>query len=535
MRRRNSRLLALVLTLITGAAGLTVTGTPAQAAGTIDWTPCAENADLDCGTVTVPVDWAAPTGSTIEIALARHRATDPDARVGSLLINPGGPGQSGVNSVLSSTFDGDLARRFDIVGFDPRGVARSAPILCSLDAIYGLPSNRITSQARFDAMVAANRALTDDCRARTGPVFDHVDTGQTVRDIDAIRAALGEEQLNFFGMSYGTLMAQQYAETFPARVRAIVADSNMDHSVDHAGWFATEAEALQDSFDAFVTGCKRISSCVLSNRDIRQFWGRLLTRAARGELADPDAPGTRYTQEGLINLLADYLAYDAYWLPLAETLRNIDEGRPSSRTLRGAANAVEQQAARLSPFARAGSVPFAALADETPGEPPTVVNFSYAAIYCQDWDMRIADYPAWSRLVNQAATHAPDFPFAPRSEHAPALCLGGTLPVNNPQHRLSAQPATPLLLVNSVHDLATGYNWATAAAGQLGDAAVLLTYDGTGHIAYGRTACIDDKIVEYLSTRTLPAAGTHCAATPVPGTEEAGRSDVGGELVAAGK
>jgi pimeloyl-ACP methyl ester carboxylesterase len=537
MRRRNSCVLAFIVTAVVTAGGLAgPAGTPARAAGSVDWAPCAENAEIECGTVAVPVDWADPTGPAIDLALARHRATDPAARIGSLVVNPGGPGGSGVNSVLGSTFDGELARRFDIVGFDPRGVARSAPILCSLDAILALPP-RFTDQAGFDGMVSASRTLADDCRSRSGPVFDHVDTGQTVRDIDAVRAALGDPQLTFFGMSYGTLMAQQYAEAFPGRVRAVVADSNMDHSLDAPSWFATEAHAMQDMFQAFVSGCTAISSCALAGRDIPQFWARLLTRAARGELPDPDAPGTGYSQADLINLMAGYLMYDAYWLPLAETLRNIDEGRPSNRALRASAKAVEEQAARLSPFAIAGAVPFADLALPAADEPPTVVNFSYQAIFCQDWNLPAADYAAWSALVAEAKAAAPDFPFVPRAESPPAICLGWNGAVHNPQQPISARPDTPLLLVNSLHDEATGYIWATGAAAQFGPAAVLLTYDGTGHISYGRTACIDDAIITYLTTQALPARGTHCAAAPVPGTEgttvaEAATSaGIGGDLV----
>ncbi|BCJ57562.1 alpha/beta hydrolase [Micromonospora endophytica] len=457
----------------------------------VQWVPCEQDASALCGTLEVPVDWADPDGPTIDLALAKRPATDPEARRGSLVVNPGGPGGSGVDSALWAWYSDDLRRHFDIVGFDPRGVARSAPVRCALDKILGLPTGAITTAAAFDEMVAASRALADDCRTHSGPVFDHVDTLQVIQDIDAIRAAVGDAKLNFFGMSYGTLMAQQYAERYPDRVGAIVADSTMDHSQDARGFAVTQAATGQDTFNEFVAGCARLSECALYGRDIRQFWHRLLGRAERGELPDPDDPSYKITPRDLVNFVLGNLNYQPYWLAIASELERLAAGRPSGTS--------------------------AAAARRSADDEPTVVDFAYQAVLCQDWNLKPRDFAEWQSILADAQLAAPDLPDPPRAATG-AICLGWPTPVRNPQRPITPTNETKLLFVNSLHDPATGYNWALGAAAQFGTHAELLTYEGWGHIVYGRVACADEAIDRYLIDGVVPAAGTRCAAAPPPGT-----------------
>ncbi|MEV4116734.1 alpha/beta fold hydrolase, partial [Nonomuraea sp. NPDC049695] len=198
--------------------------TPAAAASTasISWQPCTEDATVDCGTLTVPLDWGNPDGEKIQLALARRKATNPSARIGSLVVNPGGPGGSGKQIVLKDRlpFSSEITSRFDIVGFDPRGVAGSHPIQCSQDLASQAPDPFLKSQADFERLLAFNQRYKQDCRARTGPLFDHVDTLSVARDLDTMRQALGDDKLSFYAISYGTLIGQIYAERFPGRVRA---------------------------------------------------------------------------------------------------------------------------------------------------------------------------------------------------------------------------------------------------------------------------------------------------------------------------
>lgn len=186
------------------------------------WTPCAEDPTADCGTLTVPIDWADPRGATVDLALVRRKATDPASRTGSLVLNPGGPGGPGAQVVLDKSypFSDEITRRFDIVGFDPRRVGASHPVVCTTGLLAQMPDVlQVRSEADFSALLDYNRRLREDCRARTGPLFDHVDTLSVVRDLDALRAALGEDKLTYYGVSYGTLIGQLYAERFPQRVR----------------------------------------------------------------------------------------------------------------------------------------------------------------------------------------------------------------------------------------------------------------------------------------------------------------------------
>ncbi|WP_204034944.1 alpha/beta hydrolase [Micromonospora qiuiae] len=491
MRRKVVR--QLFVGAVAGLMLMPLAPSPASAAPVeaVQWAPCEQDASALCGTLEVPVDWADPHGPTIDLALAKRPATDPNARRGSLVVNPGGPGGSGVDAALRAGYSDDLRRHFDILGFDPRGVARSAPVRCSLDRILDLPAGPITTATAFDDMVAASRALADDCRTHSGPVFDHVDTLQVIRDIDAIRAAVGDDKLTFFGMSYGTLMAQQYAERYPNRVRALVADSTMDHSQDARGFAVTQAATGQDSFDEFVAGCARLSECALHGRDIRQFWWRLLERADRGELSDPDDPSYKITQSELVNFVVGNLNYQPYWLAIASELERLDAGRPSTTPAAASRRSAENQ--------------------------PTVVDFAYQAVLCQDWDLKARDFAEWRSIAADAQRAAPDLPNPPRASVG-AICLGWPTPANNPQRRITPTNEAKLLFANALHDPATGYNWALGAAEQFGGHAELLTYEGWGHIVYGRVACADEAIDRYLIDLVVPAAGTRCAAAPPPGT-----------------
>jgi pimeloyl-ACP methyl ester carboxylesterase len=256
--------LAVGLALVMGG-GATAGAASAGTAAGVRWAPCEQDATAQCGTVSVPVDWSRPRGARIDLALVRLPATDPAARIGSLVDVPGGPGDSGVDRVLSNRgrFVASLNRRFDIVGCDARGIGRSHPVLCSAELLATEPAPVPASQAEFEARVAFNKRLRADCRARTGPVFDHVDTLSGVHDLEAIRAVLGERTLTFRGRSYGTLLGQQYAERYPHRVRAMVLDSVTDHSLGTEANLLTQAAHVQDAFDEFAGWCGRTAGCAL--------------------------------------------------------------------------------------------------------------------------------------------------------------------------------------------------------------------------------------------------------------------------------
>lgn len=492
--RTRTRLVAVCAALM---AGLGVLTAPASAAATTDdhvttgglrpapinWQPCPEQPDdptVRCGTVQVPIDWAHPHGATFPLAVAKRSATDPSHTVGPLFVNPGGPGGSGVDFALAANqfFSQNILAHFDIIGWDPRGVGRSDPVRCSTDLIDQAPFPVPATRADFTALLAYNAKLAANCRADTGPLFDHVDTLSGVRDVDAIRAALGVGQLNYYGVSYGTLIGQEYAEQFPDRIRAMVIDSNMDHSLGTAPFLATEAATDQDAFGQFVAWCDRDSFCALHGQDVNAIWAALMRRADAGTLTLPGStqPLTWFD----LTALAVGNLYGPNWAGLAANIAALN-AEPAAR--------------------------FAAT--------PTLIPFPLA-IFCEDWSLPVSGFGQMRQLFAQSESLAPQLRVSSLGWGVWSSCLNFTAPVDNPQHRLHVHVAFPLLELNSVHDPATPYAWATDDARQLGRNARFVTYLGWGHGAYPHSDCTIGTVDNYLISRTLPPVGTACPAVPPP-------------------
>lgn len=288
-----------------------------------------------------------------------------------------------------------------------------------------------------------------------------------------------------------TLIGQQYAERYPYRVRALTLDSNMDHSLGTRRFMETEAESMQDSFDAFVGRCDRTPECALHGEDVRGLSADLLARADQGELTDPGDPDILLTSFDLITF-AFFTFYGPDWFLLAELLAEFGAGDPQSTSLATALATAQQ--------------------DEE-------IQYAFPAVLCQDWDLPIRDFREFDRQLRRMARSAPDVRYAPFGLIATTACLGWPSDVDNPQHRLRVRPGPKLLLANSLHDPVTGYNWATNAARQLGRSAVLLTYEGAGHGLYGRSDCVTGVFDEYLISVTSPEPGARCPAVdPEPFT-----------------
>jgi len=430
-----------------------------------------------CATLQVPVDWDDPNGPTFGLAVARRTAKQ--ARVGALVFGPGGPGDSGVDRIRTgmSRFSADLQNRFDIVSFDPRGIARSNPVKCSAALLAQQPSPIISSKTEFDQTIAYNRKLAKDCEANTGPVFNHIDTLQTVRDLDAIRAALGESKLTFHGSSYGTLLGEQYAERYPDRVRAIVLESVFDHgSATTREFLDAQSTAAQDSFDEFVKWCDTATTCGLHGRDVHAVWANLLAKAGRGEVPDPQRPQYA-TTPFFLSFAVFRLLYGPQWVKLGNTLKLLDASQPPT---------------------------------EQPPV-PTGLQANTIAPFCRDFSLPVRDYQEFAGYLKRLARNTPDFRY-PGQLLAVTSCLG--LPkAPNPQQNLNVRRLkTPILLSNAIHDPATGYNWATDVARQLGRNGVLVTYEGWGHGSYNKSPCVQGAIDKYLVSLAVPPHGTSCPA-----------------------
>jgi len=494
---------ALLGQLPTGTATAATPAPTTSPAASIAWQPCESpygEGEFECGTLTVPVNWQRPDGTTVDLALARHRATDPGRRIGSLLLNPGGPGQSGVNLALGApfSFSPELAARFDFVGFDPRGIGGSAEMHCDGEkADARQDALNPTDEASFQTLRQANRALADSCREVSGPLADHMDTGSVARDMDAIRAALGERRISYWGGSYGTLIGQQYAELFPHRVRAMVLDSNMDHSLGAWDILKTRTETLEASFGLFADWCERTPSCLLYGKDVRALFRTYYAAAEEGRLVYT-LSNRPFPASTLRGIAYSYMYEPDNWSTFAlilSYLSVVPEPPTATGTTTGTAAAADP------------------------------VAFTYDPVLCQDFDLDVPSYATMARYETELARIAPLTRVASLGWSYMTSCQNWTDRVANPQHPLRVNGTPPILLTNSRYDVATPHAWAANATRQIGREARLLTYDGVGHITYWRSPCMRDAVDTYLTTLTSPAPNTHCPAI-WPGTSEAAASQL---------
>ncbi|MDA3647765.1 alpha/beta hydrolase [Saccharopolyspora indica] len=464
---------ALVLSTLTGAQ-------PALAGGSdLAWEPCGEQQG-ECTSVEVPLDWQDPDGTKIEIAIGRLPATEPENRIGVLFAAPGGPGASGIDMYVNSPDAlsvGELRKRFDIVSWDQRGVVRSSEVRCSAELLKQKPSSFPESEQEYQDLLDYNAKLGEDCE-QNSPAFGLVDTVSAVRDLDAIRAALGEEQLNFYGASYGTQVGQQYAELFPDRVRAMVLDSNMDHSMSSGGdYIATTTEDQEGAFNAFADWCERTQNCALHGSDVRALWADLHGKAEAGTLTDP-VTGKPLSAEFLRReLKAAMYAPEERWFPLAERFQALAGGGP----------AIAAQAA-----------------------PVELAQNSYQAIWCDDWRWDVGNFAELQSYRDRAEQLAPQTKLSPFWSDV-ATCLNWPGEVSNPQHRPEIAGTPPILLVTARYDVATPNAWNRTVADQI-ENSVLLHYDGVGHGQYYHSPCVTDYVDDYVTTLRTPAPDTHCEA-----------------------
>jgi pimeloyl-ACP methyl ester carboxylesterase len=480
MTHKRSLLAFVAGTLV--ATGVVLTPGTAAAAPAIDWQPCPDAPEVDCASIEVPLDWAKPDGEKIHIGLARRPAKDQANRIGSILMDPGGPGGSGVESVKQSdSFTDAVNARFDQVGFDPRGITNSSQLLCDADLAQQVEeAKHPASQAEFDHLASVNRALHDSCRANSGGLAEHVDNLATVRDMDAIRAALGEEKLNFVGYSYGSLMGQQYAEMFPDRIRAMVMDGNMDHSLRTAWDFMRgETASVERGFTEFATWCDTTPACALHGKDTKAVYADLKERARAGTLTDPDGQPIDFYD--LASSTFGGVMHPAAWGGVASYLADLRDGAATT----------------IASF----------------GE---VMNVPYPSIWCSDWDYPVKNYGHYKLLRNKLSRAFPNVEWSPYVDHA-MTCIGSGTETTNPQRRLDIDDAPPLVMVGNVHDPATVYEWNLTAAHQSG--ARLITYEGWGHTAYGNggpSDCVNKAVDDYLIDLKPPRRGLRCPATEVP-------------------
>ncbi|RMB81107.1 transporter [Streptomyces shenzhenensis] len=476
------RILAAVAgVLLVGTTAAPAVGTP----GPIAWTPCADRPEFECATLTRPIDPDRPDSDTFQMALARHRATDPGRRIGVLVVNPGGPGDSGVNFTFGARwyFSPEVLARFDIVGFDPRGAGLSQPVRCSTELQFGGPTTHPTDQAGFERLREHNRRLHEDCARHSGPIVDHVSTDDVVRDVDALRQALGERKISYYGLSYGTVIGQRYAEHHGDNVRAMLLDSVVDRGLNAREYVASSARAAADSFEQWNLWNGRTPSSPLHGLDIGDLWDDLMARADRGELVAPDDPANRITTYDLSATLTSS-AYAPDWDDFSSWVLSLRDGGIAT--------------------------PSATHSDDA--HDTSLFATAFTTISCADLSFRVRTYAEYAALTRWEKQVSPRTVGSNRGNAAMTACLGGP-ETHTPQRPGTMRTQVPTLLINSRHDPSTSHENATSVQRQQGQAAVLVTYEGSGHGVYDRSDCTRQVSDTYLLSLDVPRNGLSCPST----------------------
>ncbi|MBX9423066.1 alpha/beta hydrolase [Streptomyces lateritius] len=435
-----------------------------------------------CATVTVPVDYAKPDGATLRVALIRKEAADERNRIGSLLFNFGGPGASGVAMLprLEPEYR-KLGERYDLVGFDPRGVGRSAGVVCRSDA------ETAAAEAGVDLTpdsVAEEAAYLEDsarfgagCARRSGALLPHTTTTATARDLDLVRRVLGDDRLHYFGISYGTQLGGTYAHLFPENVGRLVLDAVVDPTADAVGHARHQTIGFQRALDNYLKS---------TGQDPKAGTERI-TRLLRKLDRAPLTVGERRLTESLaLTGIAVTLYGQANWPLLTEALDEAERGRGA---------ALLQLADWYNDRDERGRY--------------STRSHSQRAISCADSSER-PSAPQAKALESELRGLSPVFgPFL--AWDTAAWCADWPVKGERAHPEVSAPGAAPVLVVGTTGDPATPYEGAERMAKELGaGVGVLVTNRGEGHGAYGTSPCVTRTVDAYLLKGTVPAYGTTC-------------------------
>jgi pimeloyl-ACP methyl ester carboxylesterase len=441
---------------------------------------------MQCTTVAVPRDPSHPDGAVIAMAIDRHPATGQ--KIGSLLVNPGGPGASGVDALpdLVSRMPAALLARFDIVGFDPPGVARTAPVTC-LDsaglARYFHVDPEPTSQAGFDALIAADRTFAAGCASRSAAELAYVSTVDAARDLDVLRAALGDSKLTYLGFSYGTLLGATYAGLYPTHVRALVLDGALDPALPTIAELDEQSASLENQLHQFFASCAQQLSCSWKPAgNPTSAYQALLAKVRVDPLPTHGSSRTVGPSE-LLYGTAVTLYSTSTWTDLADALQAAGRGDGTELLRLFDAYTGRQADGTYSNLFEAN-----------------------AAINCLD-----ARPPSVAAIAAAAPTAAAVAPiFGLQNLYSEAGCSVWPVPATGRVGPVRAEGSPPIVVVGSTGDPITPYSWAQSLVRELANG-VLLTRVGDGHTAYGNSACIRSNVDRYLITLAPPPADTRCA------------------------
>jgi pimeloyl-ACP methyl ester carboxylesterase len=457
---------------------------------TLKWSSCDKG--FQCTTASAPMDWKHPEGDQITLALIRHAATGK--RLGSLLVNPGGPGASGVEFVKSSlsyAVDSRLQSSYDIVGFDPRGVGDSSAVKCYADPaamdsfLYDLSPNPYGSDAWIADQEASMKKFGEDCLKYTGKLLGFVDTVSAARDLDLLRGVLGDKKLNYLGYSYGTLLGATYAELYPKNTGRLVFDGVVDPATTDFEVTATQAQGFESALRAYLAHCLAGKDCPFSGSvdDAMTKIRALLDKLNATPLQGSDGRS-----------LGSATMFNAIILPLY------------SRDNWPALN-------KLFADAKVGEADFAfQLADSyndrnSDGTYADNQTEAFIAINCLDYKITSTE----ASLRPEAAKLAKLAPvLGPQMSYGGTSCAQWPFPSTRDREPITASGSAPILVVGTTNDPATPYVWAKNVAKTLKNGH-LVTYTGEGHTAYNKSnSCVNRAVDDFFVSGTVPAKDPKC-------------------------
>ncbi|MFE3072430.1 alpha/beta fold hydrolase [Streptomyces sp. NPDC059247] len=459
------------------------------------WKRCnpQDPAAYQCATIKVPLDYTRPNGRTLDIAISRVKATSARDRRGVLLLNPGGPGGSGLDMPLymGSELPDSVKKQYDLIGFDPRGVAQSSPVSCGLTAEEG-NWQRPYKAEKFAADVAWARTVAEKCRAKSGAVLPHLTTRNTARDMDVIRAVLGEKKISYLGYSYGTYLGAVYTQLFPRRADRFVLDSAVDPARIWRGMIQVWAEGAEPAFTRW-TGwtAERHTTYGLGATPaaVRQTFWDLVARADREPI---DVEGTLLNGDDIRSMRAAFFSPEWAADLVMQLKRAAEKGTPVTAPLRPAAAP-----------ARAASAYAVTVPEDN--------------MYASFWSVVCADTRAWPRDPEQYRRDAirdkaryPLYGDFVSNIMPCAFWQQGAEPATKVDNKVGAlilqnewDSQTPLVSGQGLRRVMKGARMATVL-------------DGQGHGVYGTKSCADAYATSYLTTGRLPASDVTCRTVPQP-------------------
>ncbi|MGY5014428.1 alpha/beta hydrolase [Streptomyces sp. 900105755] len=480
----------------------------------VRWAACKDvelPKDMQCARVTVPLDYARPAAGTLDLALARYRATGKSR--GSVLLNFGGPGGSGVSQLGQ---DGkefmSLTNGYDVVGFDPRGVGRSSPVSCGEgtgDPSDGASGDEPPDVARPQALMKELKQLTLRCARNSGPVLSHIGTVNASRDLDVIRQALGDKKLNYLGFSYGTRLGAVYAAQFPYNVGRMALDGvdTLTESLAEQG--VAGARGQQTALDDFLDWCVTDRGCPFGQD--RRKAGEAVVKLVRSLDEDPVPSdfGGPFTGQDLVSAMGQGLYGKDLWPQMERALASlIDDGDTRGvQNLASGGSALPHGQGHGPGHGHGGGLV------DSADIPVDNLSAALMAINCAD----DPDRPGALRLTRDIARLNQEYqqvsPVFGRFRLTQVLlCYGRPRGTDFIREKVKDVPSAPMLLVGTRGDPATPYSWTVETAKRLGPSAVVLDNRGDGHTGYTSSRCVRGKVDDFLLYGTLPPDGSSCPA-----------------------